>query len=439
LSTAEIRVGKKQFTAMGMPPSTITAPPLKDVNNLSRSRSSLISSNTISNGHANSVNNYPIKNPLSTSQNPTLDQTSFVDLYNENLSFFPSTMLGKLEEGKINNLCVKNGQNQHQDSSSFSSTCSGKSNNCCNTTTTSGDTTSGTISRKRSASLPDTELFVCKKTNQLNKLHYGNKIYPPLLEQNHSRASSGHLFSAPASSACSPETVPRKNAVAYNHAHNAFYQNAEQLRNALQAADKNDNKMFDSTDLLNTHRKRSISLTDEADGAGIFLKQNKKKIAISCSVQNHNQPLLNDHSSNALKNIFTTPMTSRKKRKERKSSSSLQQQSIENDQNVMAKKPFGHPSLRNRSPGASLSSRIWRRLTNPGDSNDVCNGVGNSYLGSGFEKTCLTSAGSNSGSPNAPILLHTLSSNRSTAALPPQDELLDHLLEETSSSYSDAK
>ena len=210
--------------------------------------------------------------------------------------------------------------------------------------------------RKRSTSLPDGEVL---KINHFNP---------------HQLACT-----APSSSFQSPVVVHRKNAMAVNY-EGTFDQIINKKR---------------SRDEAPAPRKRSLSYGDNATEMSVIASNDSREC-------NANSPLI-------------TPPTQRKKRfrKERKSALSLQY-NFEHD--IMAKKPIGHASLRERSPVTSFN-RIWRRITMPISEGD--SGLGSSKESSGNQ------SGSRESSSHHPLLPMKL-------IIP--DESLDKLLEETDNS-----
>ncbi|KAI1724868.1 adenylate and guanylate cyclase catalytic domain-containing protein [Ditylenchus destructor] len=381
----EIRVGKKQFT---MIPTTITKEPRRD---LSVSRPSLMSTNTAN--HQN--NNCKVSPP-----------PSFVDLYNESVTLFPNTILA-LENPQPPEYChqrqLKRKGSCSSDSSASSRARGSNRRSFRNTTTTC-------------STAANCEMLTSAKTGVLGERFC--PYYPQLDEAESEKSSMNQLYTPHASSEFK-EVVCRKNAV-YHHQN--FYRNAQHLNDALMTSERNIKEVDEIED--DAHRKRSISY-GEADLNALCGAMNATYKPPSSNSQKIPQNL-NTQNSNFRQSPFATPMSNRKRRdrKDRKSALSLQ---YEND--VIVKKPFGHPSLRDRSPGASLSSRIWRRLTNSTG--------GTSYgLSDGAESGNFFGNNTSSSNSNPPILLTNLSSRSTltTSAVKKQDELLDHLLEETSNS-----
>ncbi|KAH7729648.1 RGC/RGC protein kinase [Aphelenchoides avenae] len=186
--------------------------------------------------------------------------------------------------------------------------------------------------RKRSASLPDGESL------NLKKLHNGFR------QQSATERREPTLCTAPTSSVCSPEVVQRKNAMAHH-----YYQNAEALDRAIN--DTLEARRQSATRLDAEHypapRKKSLSYGENLSTVESASETNGMgSAAFEC----------NDPSSP----LISPPATRKKRfRKDLKSVLSLQCP----DSEILAKKPLWHPSLRDRSPGASFN-RIWRRLTN---------------------------------------------------------------------------
>ncbi|GMR36337.1 hypothetical protein PMAYCL1PPCAC_06532 [Pristionchus mayeri] len=97
-------------------------------------------------------------------------------------------------------------------------------------------------------------------------------------------------------------------------------------------------------------RKRSLSCGDKLSMLGLE-EEDEEDDEMERRLSN-GEPLEADSSP-----LITPPTKGRRARKPRKSTLSLQP----TDGNVLAKKPFWHPSLRDKSPDASFSS-LWRRL-----------------------------------------------------------------------------